>query len=63
MCGEVIFLDQQYLQPAPGRIARDTRTINAAPDNEQIISGVIVGRIRHCRKFWRVQLALARENQ
>src|SRR5205085_4557245 len=51
MAGEVVLLDQQHLQPAPGRVARDRAAIDAAADDEEI-EGVHAGSITSC---WPVQ--------
>jgi hypothetical protein len=34
--GKIIFFTQQHRQTATGGVSRDTRTINATTDNQQI---------------------------
>ena len=36
MAGEIVFLDEQHLEPAPRRVARDRRAVDAAADDEEI---------------------------
>ena len=36
MAGEIVLLDQQHVEPAPRRVARDRRPVDAAADDEQV---------------------------
>jgi hypothetical protein len=41
---QIVLLDQQHAQPAPGRIARDPDAVDAAADDQQV--GIISVRAR-----------------
>ena len=47
MAGEIVLLDQQHAEPAPGRVARDRRAVDAAADDEEV-EGVHGPSYRHC---------------
>jgi hypothetical protein len=55
--GKVVLLDQQHVEPAPGRVARDRRAVDAAADDEKVeavhASFLIVmpNRIQHPRTW------------
>ena len=40
--GEIIFLDEQDLEPPPRRIARDPRAVDAAADDEEVVRPIRV---------------------
>src|SRR6202790_5345222 len=41
MRGKIVFFDQQCLEAATRRIARNTRAVDAATDNGEIVHGLI----------------------